>query len=261
MLLLIFPNLVQVGSFYFSNDLVNQISDVDTTWGGSYFTRNKETIKGLFYNTIHPLFFSLLYIVGLVLMFRKLPKQAIYLTLGIVPIIFILLFYSYSPPRFLLGLYPFIVILAGYTINYLIVLSKKSKIITPVAAIIILLLFSPYIKDVHEDVWLAHTLETNIPYLLKADLKQECTIVSVQPTIIKATTKFEVISTTSFIEKTKIPSNDCVLFFEDMYCDGTFDNNPDCKYIKNNYKTSKYLEYDYSNGGISKSYSFYKIVK
>lgn len=259
-LILVIPNAIQASNFYFSDSLVYQFDDVEKTWDVNYLFRNKETTSGLINNTLHPILFSALFILGIGIGLKKFRKQTMFLLICTIPIIIPLLFFVMSPPRFLIGLYPFLVILAAMALVFIIdLLSKNKRIITVAVVVIVFLAFIPYIKQVHTDVWINHYLETRIPDMLKADLKESCTIIAPTPTVIKATTSLEVISASDFVEKRIIPSNDCVLFFDDMFCDGTFGTAPECKYIKENYELSEYFEYSYSYKDETKHYHFYKL--
>ena len=118
--------------------------------------------------------------------------------------------------------------------------------------------FFSYLQSIQTDIWVPHSLETKIPDMIKYDLKENCTIIAPQPTTLKeTTTNIEVISATAFIDKTKIPKNKCVLFYEDIYCHGIFHKIPECSFIKNNYQYSVYKEYSYDYKDESTTYKLY----
>jgi len=261
-IILILPNLLNNSSLYLDNNLAitNNNEENIQNWNPQNILRNKETFKGLIGNNLHPLFFSLLYIIGIAVGLKKRKKETLFILAWIIPLLIFFSAYFETPPRFLIGIYPFLAILSGLSIEYLEDLFlKRKKPLFLFTIIIIGILFIPLVNNVHNDVWVPHSLETMIPDLLTNDLREECSVVLVSPTIMKATTNIEAIRASSFIDKTSIPTNDCVLFFEDMFCDGTFGRAPECSFIKEQFKYEKYFEYSFEYKGNSKQYSFFKL--
>jgi hypothetical protein len=253
------PNLMNNFYLYFDDSLAkgNMGSENVDNWSLKNLSEKQDFTKELFSNSIHPFFFSLLWITGILFGIKSNKKETMFLLAYIIPIIIVFSIYFYESSRYFITIYPFIIILSTLSLDFIINRFNNKKQIIYVLIIIFVITFLPYIKRVNADVWIPHSLETIIPDLLEQDLKKDCIIIAIMPTVLKATTNLQVISATSFIEKTRIVDADCILFFEDMYCDGTFGKAPECDYIKNNYEYSTYLNYSYSYKGNSKIYNFY----
>ncbi|MFC2136466.1 hypothetical protein ACFLTH_17770 [Bacteroidota bacterium] len=220
-------------------------------WSLDNFSNNKDVFKNLITNKIHPLTFSLLFIAGLIIGFKKLKKETLFGLIFIIPLLVIFTFYFGTWPRFFLSFYIFFTVFAAICLNYCSSFFKKNKNIDIIIILIILIAFFPFVKNIQENVPVAQTLETQTPSMLKKDLVKDCTIIASTPTVIRATTQFESISTDDFIKKSRIPSKSCVLLFEDMFC------NANCDKIKQEYNGKEYLRYSNKNKHTTTIFKFY----
>lgn len=255
-IILLLPNLLNNVSLYFDDGLAagNLKNDDASNWATDNFSRNKETFQGLIGGNFHPFMFTIIYLLGIFIGLKEYRKQTIFLLFWIIPLILSFALYFHVPSRFLIGIYPFLAILAGFGLEYITRISQKKMLTSIIFSIIIIITFLPYIKNVHNDIWAPHSLESIIPDMLEKDLKEDCTIIAVTPTIIKSTTRLEVINSNDFVQKNMALNNPCTLFFEDMYCDGTFDRSPDCSTLLKR-KHKEYLSYTYD----TKTYKFYQL--
>jgi len=270
--ILIIPNLMQILNFYIVSDNAaqNTQDEVKSNWNLTHILRNKETFIGLVYNNIHPFIFSILYLVGIVIGFRLFKKESKFLISLIIPFLIIFSLHFDSPTRFLISIYPLLAVFAGIGTYYLITLiGKRLGLIKTVIIVfvIIVISFVPHIINVQKSFSPDHYLETNIPDLLRYDLKDNnCILITEMPTVLKAVMSKEVISTKNFIEKNVFFKNDeCFLFFEDTYCDIYWRETNYCKKMKNSYQLESFITYNIEDirpesSGYPKKYYIHKVI-
>ncbi len=259
-ILLLLPNLVNNLDLYTDDNLaIGNIGEEDSSnWSIDNFSSNKLVFKGLIWNNIHPMFFTILYLAGIIFGLIHHRRKTILLLGWTIPTVAIFMFYFHVPTRFLISIYPLLAVLAGIGIHHITNYFKSKKILLgTVLTIVMLLMFMPEVLEASQDVWEPHKLESIIPDLLEKDIGEGCTVVAITPTIIQATTHIEAMSAEKFINDRPAVEGRCVLFWEDMYCDGTFGTSSYCKQIKEAYTYEKHLTYQFRN----KDYSFYKLIR
>lgn len=245
-----------------------------STWG-----------KDIFTNKYHPFIFSFLFILGIVYLFKKEGRKVLFLLIWFFSLFFIY-FSSWTTlswkSRFLLTFYPITSIFAGAGI-YIICKKVSRKFnfnnLNIFFVFLLLFLFFPFVREgVIEDLTKTrHILETEISEIAESKIPTSCVIVANVPEMISATTDLQAIELGAFLNSQFLenrynitfPSSEelslniieengnislfhqghqtnCVLFFEDFYCekeDPVFPFIENCKEIKNKYKVIPYLTY------------------
>ncbi|MCX6759183.1 MAG: glycosyltransferase family 39 protein [Candidatus Nealsonbacteria bacterium] len=245
-----------------------------STWG-----------KDIFTNKYHPLVFSFLFILGIIYLFKRERQKLLFLLIWFFSLFFIY-FCSWPTlgweSRFLLSFYPITSIFAGVGI-YIICKKLSGKFnsnnLTIFFVSILLFLFSFFIGKgiIYNLAEIEAILETKIPEMAQNEIPSNCVIVTNVPEMISATTDLRAIQLSSFLNSQFLenryniifPSQeelsleikedknvflshqgyktDCVLFFEDFYCEKGSPVFPefveDCKKIKNKYNAVPYLTY------------------
>jgi 4-amino-4-deoxy-L-arabinose transferase-like glycosyltransferase len=266
------PNLFNVAYFYSStnwmqSDSLGKISG--NNWG----------LSNLFYNTINffpeiintnSIVISLLFVFGIFFLFYKKDKRGWFL-LSCFCFFWFAYFSSWMQTlggrsRFYINFSPVIIIGASYGVW---LIWSKFKRMTekpkPLFFCLILMIvmsvsFFPMLstqKKIGANPY--KILETKIPELIKKDIPSNCSIIASEPVIINSTTNFNSFSLDDFLsnKNTSIAiKQDCLLFFEDMYClDNSIRFKNQCQEIKKRYELEPFKTF--SDNKIN--YTFYSI--
>ena len=283
LLLLSSPNLVvnlhtHTSTNFIENDTQGMM--VGNNFGISNLINNSLTFGKYVFNTeFQPVLVTFLFLAGLIYMFYKAKKEAVFLITWFCFLWFVYFFSwfqtlgggtdLFSKTRFFMMFYPITVIFMGYGI--LLIKNKvpekikkfqlKKKIFLATALMIVIFSIPYLIKNDLMFYSSAHRLETRIPELAEKDIPNNCIIIANHPEILKSTTNLNAINIDDFlINPDNIFNNtSCLLFFEDYYClDFDSHNSKEkCKTIKNRYKMQIYKIY---NEGTIKQFRFYKIT-
>ncbi len=240
------PNLVNNMGLYLNNDLAaGNTGHGEQTWGLDNFERNKETFQGLVTGSLHPYLITITYLVGIIIGLWKRRKETLFLLAWMIPLLLAFTQYFHAPPRFLIGIYPIIAVFSAITINHVleeIGINKRKKqrgfsrgFLTNLIVLLIIIIAVPGIKALADNPWPAHTLATYTPAYLE-DNYEDCIIVAQHETSIRATTNLKTIKSSEFVRMQRQTEGQCYLYFEDMYCDGTFGHAEECQIIKKYYK-------------------------
>lgn len=272
--ILVIPNLFEVSSFYFTDKLAidDTHGQVDKTWSFQrIFSEEKINVvkEFMFQNSYYPIAINILFFAGIILSFRKFKFQNYFLLSWF--FIFIIIFSAFFVfrKRFFLIVMPVIFLYAGYAISRIIddISQKKLGQISPktinvTIMIIIILSFLPYLMDLPKNsFWIDSKLESKVPEMLEKDIKLmnvECVIVMQSPTIMRATTELEVISTRDFCQGNYQTESDCLLFYEGLFPDKTL-RGSSCINQKRYYSLSDFLTYTVKKGEETREYFVKKI--
>jgi hypothetical protein len=276
--LLAAPNFIQAAEFQFSTNWIESDSggalEGDNISPSNLFSNSVAYGRYLFDATFQPVIFSILFIVGSVYMFFKDKKSAIFLWLWF--LLFWILYFGawfqtfgggdYLPlkTRFFAMFYPSMCIFFGYGILFLQKLFKNElikKIIFPITAILVVLLFIPYTTqagDMFSDN--DFILETKMPEIAEKDIPKDCAIIANWPTILKSTTDLNVIDLGVFLDSKQtrdeiLANYSCVLFFQDLTCSLWDEYAEKCRQLKSQFRLKAYKSYSY----INETYYFYEI--
>ncbi len=276
-LILIIPNFVRIYSFQVIESHQDALEkNVQSEWNPNFLIKNsKELFRNIFLNYAHPFVFSFILLLGIYysFLYNKIKRKHVYFLIfsSIISVIWIFPYYFYGN-RFIITTYLFLSLYAGLGVYFvlnrivtgLIKNKKHQKQIAILITTLLLLLFFPYISRTN-DLWLPHALETKIPELAEKEVPKECIVISEWPVIFLSTTNIQVLKTQNFLDNNLFNSKKCLLFFEDMFCDGTFDRSPNCQRIKKEYKTIPFLTYNITkeekDGVLKKEYIFHKLIE
>lgn len=255
-ILLTFPNFINVlRAAIGGNETIGREVGVEVSgWSVEYLVQNSiEYGFALLNADYQPWLISLLYISGLVLMFRKLRETATYLLFY-----FLIFWLSYfggpfhthaGSERFLTTFYPVTAVFAGFAIVPFSELFKNRNSIgtlIPITTIaVVLLLFVPYISISKNMYAQSHNaLETGIPEVAEKEIGTACLVVSAKPEILRATTELKVISIEEYAVKKEAGGFDkkpgCLLFFKDLACEMWEASRQQCSMIEAEHRLKPY---------------------
>lgn len=251
-LIIILPNITNSLDLYLGNKLAQSNISADTqTWSATNVFSNVETFKGLVNGKLHPMIFTALLLIGIISRFKT--KQNIIMLLWSIPILLSFTLYFDVPPRFMIGLYPLFCIMAAEGLNYLLEMKNLNRAIKVALPFLVLLSFVTPTIAIHNNISKQLVLETRIPDMIKKDAPN-CSIITIKPTIIRSTSNLEAIRIQDFLKGVK-PRNSCILFYEDIYCNGALHREEECQTIKKEFKVKEYKTYSIKEA----KQTFYKI--
>jgi 4-amino-4-deoxy-L-arabinose transferase-like glycosyltransferase len=272
--LLALPNFVVVLNQHTSINFTENDSQgaiTGSNFGFRNLLNNSLAYARYFVNgTFDPLLFGLLLIFGVLAMFLKERRNALFLVSWYLLLWFVYFFAWFrtlggSPDlwakaRFFMMFYPVAVIFASYAVNSLQDLvprpvSMLRLFIMPIFAIaLVITSFQHYGGLQKEDPTLR--LMTAIPELAERDIPSDCVIVLNAPELLSATTFLKTLKTSDFLFEPN-RRHGCVLFFEDATCldFGGKEDYAQCTQVKELCSLELYKSYQLEQW----KYSFYLI--
>ncbi|MEM4268451.1 MAG: phospholipid carrier-dependent glycosyltransferase [Candidatus Woesearchaeota archaeon] len=281
------PNLIQVLDFHMSVDWVasDTFGNMEgLNWSISNLIDNTLAYYLLvFGSTYQPIIVLPFVLAGVIIMFPRKTKEAIFITEWFV--LFWLTYFSSwfqtlaGKERFFITIYPIMAIFLVYGIygldnaffarlNRPLIKQNGMLIITLSVA----LLFLPYVSGTSAYYADGRILETQIPEQAEKTIPKECVIIANWPTILRSSTELRVADAQNFMEseflRNILMNRSCVLFFEDLTCLGWDEAGlyEQCEHIKTEFNAQPFLAYSIKDnsrnsvlGNINATYTFYRL--
>lgn len=204
--------------------------------------------------TFHPLILSLLALLSFFFARKKL-KELVFLWVFFLSFYFVVIANNLVHVRYIIPLYAPVTILAGFALFRLNLYLKKYLKVFAVLVFLILIMasFYPYVL---ETTWVSPiaTLESMLPEMVEKDIRNECYVLTENPSILNSKRDIRVVRTEYALENPQILDNiiknsDCTLILADKYykVSGKFDRKANFNRINQTYKLTHYKEYSFNS--------------
>ena len=246
------------------------------SWGASgnklglEYVENNLKVNGMFFfeNTRFPLFFSILSVLGLYPFLKEWRKKAVLVVWFLSFFILYLLFYAGSfnygvDVRFSLNLYIPLAILGGcgamLIYKGLGKFIKRNYISFGLASLMMTLAFVPFygfVGEIGEKAWDARLAHDFVVEKMK-DMDDDCWIFTHVPSVILVNGKnsLQAWYAQNPNIRNKILENDCVLFYEEYWCNAEPYKSGPCKYFFDSFDMKVYATVSERN----KNFTLYRI--